>query len=66
MYEPVLVIGNCGHRRLASPVVPFHSVVGKACLADAMQLTLEGLGHICCIAEGQLVASEQQRMHHCQ
>lgn len=65
MYEPVLVVSNGGHRCLAVPAVPVDSVTGEARLADSVQLSFERGWHICCIAEGQLVASEQQGMHYC-
>ena len=66
MCEPVLVVSNCYNRRLAVTAVPFDCVTGEAGSADAMELTLQGLRHICRIAERQLVASKQQRMDHCQ
>ena len=64
MYEPVLVVSYGCNRCLAVAAVPVDRVIGEACFADPMQLSLQGLGHICCIAEGQLVASEQQCMHY--
>lgn len=66
MYEPILVISNGHDRRLAAAAVPVHCFAGEAGFADAVQLTLEGLGHICCIAEGQLIASQQEGVNHCQ
>lgn len=66
MYEPVLVVSNRHHRRLAVTAVPVDGVAGEAGFADAMKLTLEGLRHVCCVAERQLVAPKQQGMNHCQ
>lgn len=66
MYEPVLVVGNGHDRRLAVAAVPVHSVAGETGFADAMQLALERVRHICCIAEGKLVAPEQEGVNYCQ
>lgn len=66
MYKPILVVSDGHDRRLAAAAVPVDCVAGEAGFADPMQLTLEGLGHICRIAEGQLVAPEQQGVNHCQ
>ena len=63
MDEPVLVVSNGGHRCLVVATVAVHSVTGKACLAHSMQLPLEGCRHVCCIAERQLVASQQQGVY---
>lgn len=66
MYEPVLIISNGHHRRLAVAAVPVHCITGEAGFAHSMQLSLQGLRHVCCVAEGQLVASEQQGVDHSQ
>lgn len=66
MYESILVICDGHNRLLEAAAVPVDCVAGETGFADPMQLTLEGLGHICSIAEGQLVAPEQEGMNHCQ